>query len=193
MFRRSRFAGVYATLLRSLDEQRGIYLSSGYEYPGRYSRWDIASTCPPLEIVAFGREVEFRPLNERGTSFEPDPAPRLAAASALGRSSLRQDTIVGPLETAAAAVSPKRSAASSRRYFRSCARWSRSFATTGSRLALVGAFGYDLLFQFDPIELQAAARAAQGPAPLPLRRHLLHGSQEGADRALSVRLRRAAI
>ena len=53
-------------LLHSLDEQRGIYLSSGYEYPGRYSRWDIASVCPPLEIVALGTNVELRPLNERG-------------------------------------------------------------------------------------------------------------------------------
>src|SRR4051794_34235228 len=53
-------------LLHSLDQQRGIYLSSGYEYPGRYSRWDIASVRPPLEIVAFGRSVEFRPLNQRG-------------------------------------------------------------------------------------------------------------------------------
>src|SRR5215469_60737 len=53
-------------LLRDLDRHRGIYLSSGYEYPGRYSRWDIASTCPPLEIVSFDREVEFRSLNQRG-------------------------------------------------------------------------------------------------------------------------------
>jgi hypothetical protein len=53
-------------LLRDLDTQRGIYLSSGYEYPERYSRWDIASLCPPLEVVAFGRHVEFRPLNQRG-------------------------------------------------------------------------------------------------------------------------------
>src|SRR6516225_6752576 len=53
-------------LLRDLDRHRGIYLSSGYEYPGRYSRWDIASTCPPLEIVAYDREVQLRPLNGRG-------------------------------------------------------------------------------------------------------------------------------
>ena len=53
-------------LLRDLDRHRGIYLSSGYEFPGRYSRWDIASTCPPLEIVAYDRRVEFRPLNARG-------------------------------------------------------------------------------------------------------------------------------
>ena len=39
-------------LLRKLDTQRGIYLSSNYEYPERYSRWDIAAICPPLEIVS---------------------------------------------------------------------------------------------------------------------------------------------
>ena len=53
-------------LLRQLDTRRGIYLSSGYEYPGRYSRWDFGSICPPLEVVAFGRHIEFRPLNQRG-------------------------------------------------------------------------------------------------------------------------------
>src|SRR5579863_4808786 len=56
-------------LLRKLDTRRGAYLSSGYEYPERYSRWDIASVCPPLEIVAQGRRVEFRALNGRGEAL----------------------------------------------------------------------------------------------------------------------------
>ena len=46
--------------LRELDRYRGIYLSSGYEYPGRYSRWDIVSVRPPLELIGFQREVTFR-------------------------------------------------------------------------------------------------------------------------------------
>src|SRR6266567_1815927 len=54
------------SLLKDLDTHRGVYLSSGYEFPGRYSRWDFASTRPPLEIVATDRDVEFRPLNLRG-------------------------------------------------------------------------------------------------------------------------------
>src|SRR5271170_2122763 len=54
------------SLLKDLDSQRGVYLSSGYEFPGRYSRWDFASVRPPLEIVATDRDVEFRPLNLRG-------------------------------------------------------------------------------------------------------------------------------
>ena len=36
---------------------------------------------------------------------------------------------------------------------------------------------------------ETAAPRPQGPAPLPVRRHLVHGSQEGADRALPVRFR----
>ena len=71
-------------LLRELDRHRGIYLSSGYEYPGRYSRWDIASVCPPLEIVAYDRRVEFRPLNERGEALNRILASGAGRASALG-------------------------------------------------------------------------------------------------------------
>src|ERR1700729_1914158 len=37
----------FSRFLRELDEYRGIYLSSGYEYPGRYSRWAIVSVRPP--------------------------------------------------------------------------------------------------------------------------------------------------
>ena len=57
-------------VLRKLDSQRGIYLSSGYEYPGRYdARWDVAAVAPPIEIVAMGREITIRPLNERGEAL----------------------------------------------------------------------------------------------------------------------------
>src|SRR5271165_7606489 len=59
----------FGRFLRELDRYRGIYLSSGYEYPGRYSRWDIVSVRPPLELVSFQRDVEFRPLNDRGVAI----------------------------------------------------------------------------------------------------------------------------
>src|SRR5436305_7384289 len=62
---------------RELDRHRGIYLSSGYEYPGRYSRWDIASVCPPLEIIGFQRDVSIRPLNERGVRLKQMLVPAL--------------------------------------------------------------------------------------------------------------------
>jgi len=51
---------------QSLDEQRGVLFTSNFEYPGRYTRWDIGFVNPPLAIQARGRQMEFRALNARG-------------------------------------------------------------------------------------------------------------------------------
>ena len=60
------FARGLKHILRQLDTKRGAYFSSGYEYPERYSRWDVASVAPPVEIVGHERTLMIRPLNERG-------------------------------------------------------------------------------------------------------------------------------
>src|SRR5213080_4467312 len=85
-------------LLRELDRHRGIYLSSGYEYPGRYSRWDIASTRPPLEIVSLDRRVEFRPLNERGRRMVRMLHPVLAEHPHWDDFGFDGDTLAGRLK-----------------------------------------------------------------------------------------------
>ena len=79
------FADGCGRYLRELDEYRGLYLSSGYEFPGRYSRWDIVSVRPPLELIGFQREVTFRPFNQRGVAINRMLVPVLARSSALGR------------------------------------------------------------------------------------------------------------
>src|SRR5437868_1905673 len=53
-------------LIDSLDSHKGVLFTSTYEYPGRYTRWDMGFVDPPLEIVATGRHVTIRSLNERG-------------------------------------------------------------------------------------------------------------------------------
>jgi anthranilate synthase len=53
------------------DERRGGVMSSGMEYPGRYSRWHMAYADPCLEIVAAGRRVTVRALNDRGRVLLP--------------------------------------------------------------------------------------------------------------------------
>lgn len=53
-------------LLTSLDHRLGIVMSSGIEYPGRYSRWDLGVVDPPLALVAQERSVTITALNERG-------------------------------------------------------------------------------------------------------------------------------
>jgi anthranilate synthase len=141
-------------LLGDLDGSRGFYLSSGYEYPGRYSRWDIASVRPPLEIVAFGRDMAFRALNRRGEILcrmlhrilKDHPhweSLRLEAGALHGR--LKPLPALFPEEERS-----KQPSAFS--ILRALIEEFRSEQDT--HLSLVGAFGFDLLFQFDPIELK---------------------------------------
>ena len=49
------YEGARMLLVDSLDSRRGVLLSSDYEYPGRYTRWDMGFIDPPVEISAVGR------------------------------------------------------------------------------------------------------------------------------------------
>ena len=60
--------GLHAILQR-LNSQCGTYFSSGYEYPERYARWDIAAVARSLEIVPKGRELTIHALNGRGAAL----------------------------------------------------------------------------------------------------------------------------
>ncbi|MBZ5723748.1 MAG: anthranilate synthase component I [Acidobacteriia bacterium] len=137
---------------RDLDRHRGIYLSSGYEYPGRYSRWDIASTCPPLEIAAWDRRVEFRPLNERGRRIAELLEPVLAGHPHWETFGLEEGTLAGVLKPLPK-LFPEEERSKQPSVFSILRALVEEFrGEEDSRLGLVGAFGYDLLFQFEPIE-----------------------------------------
>src|SRR5581483_3187504 len=141
-------------LLHKLDRHRGIYLSSGYEYPERYSRWDVASICPPLEIVAIGREIEFRPLNQRGEVLNKILFPLLEAHPHWVEFGWRDSALHGRLKPLPA-LFPEEERSKQPSAFSVLRTLLQEFGNPeDSRLALVGAFGYDLLFQFDPIELR---------------------------------------
>src|SRR5581483_5568075 len=143
-------------VLHQLDTSRGAYLSSGYEYPERYSRWDIAALRPPLEIVARGREVEFRPLNGRGEIINRLLHPVLAPHphwESLESSGNALHGVLKPLPK----LFPEEERSKQPSVFSILRALVNEFGTEqDNRLALIGAFGYDLLFQFDPIRLRLA-------------------------------------
>lgn len=141
-------------LLRKLDTQRGLYLSSGYEYPERYSRWDIAAVAPPLEIVATGREIVFRPLNERGRTLNRILEPLLAPHPHWDLFSMEDGTLKGTLKPLPALFPEEERSKQPSAFSVLRALLDEFRHPIASRLALAGAFGYDLLFQFDPIELK---------------------------------------
>ena len=53
-------------LVDRLDSARGVLLSSSYEYPGRYTRWDMGFVDPPLVVTSLSDQVQIQALNQRG-------------------------------------------------------------------------------------------------------------------------------
>jgi anthranilate synthase len=139
-------------LLRDLDLYRGIYLSSGYEYPGRYSRWDIASTRPPVEIVSYDRRVEFRPLSIRGEVLNQILLPVLERHPHWDSFACVNGALVGRLKPLPALFQEEERSKQPSAFSILRTLIEEFGKEENCRLALAGAFGYDLLFQFEPIE-----------------------------------------
>ncbi len=142
------------SLLHELDTHRGVYLSSGYEYPGRYSRWDFASTRPPLELVSKGKDVFFRPLNSRGEIINRILEPVLANHPHWDRFQLVDGELRGALKPSPKFF-PEEQRSKQPSVFSILRALIEEFRNAeDDRLSLIGAFGYDLLFQFEPIEFR---------------------------------------
>ena len=57
------------TLVDRLDTEPGALFSSGFEYPDRYSRWEMGFAAPPLSFVGHGRSLKIRASNDRGAAL----------------------------------------------------------------------------------------------------------------------------
>jgi anthranilate synthase len=165
IFRRTRTLDPASALdgfAERLDGARGALFSSGIDYPGRYSRWEFGFVDPPLELVGSGRTLTARALNARGTKLLAILRPTLIDAPEIrivadGPRALvievapadRSDFAEEERSLQPSLVTPLR-------------RLIAEFAGIDDRtLGLYGAFGYDLLFQFDPIALQRARPGQQ--------------------------------
>jgi len=143
---------ILAGLTSSVDERRGGVLSSGMEYPGRYSRWHLAYVDPCAEIVARGRRIAVRALNARGEVLLPVLGEALLrAGQPLSGPDAREIEVVIPEPSGLVAEEDR-----SRRptVFTALREVIAAFAGDDPHLGLYGAFGYDLAFQFEPVRLR---------------------------------------
>ncbi|WP_372494202.1 anthranilate synthase component I [Actinoallomurus purpureus] len=136
-------------LVQAVGERRGGVLSSGMEYPGRYSRWHMAYVDPCLEIVARGRRLAVRALNDRGRVLLPAVS---EAVAATGEPADIPDGIeVFVPSTDEVFTEEERSRRPT--VFTALRAVTDLFRGEDPHLGLYGAFGYDLAFQFEPIRL----------------------------------------
>ncbi|MEU1732426.1 anthranilate synthase component I [Streptosporangium sp. NPDC020145] len=143
-------------VVTTLGERRGGVLSSGMEYPGRYSRWHLAYVDPCLEIVARGRRISARALNARGRVVLPAVASCLLAAGKPTGEPTADHVEVYVAESED--ILPEEMRSRRPTVFTAIREVVAAFAGQDEHLGLYGAFGYDLAFQFEPIR-QVLTRA----------------------------------
>jgi anthranilate synthase len=145
-----------------VDERRGGVMSSGMEYPGRYSRWVMAYADPCAEIIATGRRITARALNDRGRVLLPviraamERAGTLIQPKPTGRAG--DETVVIP-EPDREFTEEERSRRPT--VFSALREIGAAFGCEEPHLGLYGAFGYDLAFQFEPVRLRRERPAGQ--------------------------------
>ncbi|WP_299471293.1 anthranilate synthase component I [uncultured Roseibium sp.] len=136
-----------------LDSELGAVLSSSYEYPGRYTRWDMALVNPPLVLEAADRKVEIRALNERGKILVPAIADALRPLDVIDTFSASDDKIVLTVKKPDRLFNEEERSRQPSTF--SIVRAIKDlFACDDDQLGLYGTFGYDVAFQFEQIELK---------------------------------------
>ena len=75
-------------LIDKLDSHRGALFASSFEYPGRYTCWDIGFYNPPLVITCREKSIDIEALNQRGVSILAIISPLLSDSEAITITSL---------------------------------------------------------------------------------------------------------
>ena len=153
---RKELPGTYPTdteaLARRLDSRRGVLLSSNYEYPGRYTRWDFGFAEPPIAIEARGRAMRIAALNGRGEVLLKIIAPALEGLDAVERTEIGATEITLQIRKPGRVVSEEERSRAPSVFSVLRALVDLFFTDEDGHLGLYGAFGYDLAFQFEPID-----------------------------------------
>jgi anthranilate synthase len=154
-------ANAIEPVVQALDTHRGVLLASSYEYPGRYTRWDMGFVDPPLVLVTRGRSFSIEALNARGRVLLPPIAAALHGSEAIEPETTADTVIQGAVrEPAGRFAEEERSRQPS--VFSLLRTLLDLFRHPDEpRLGLYGAFGYDLAFQFEPIRLRLSRPADQ--------------------------------
>jgi len=156
------YEGARMLLVDSLDTHLGVLLSSDFEYPGRYTRWDMGFIDPPLEVSAIGRSACVRAYNDRGRLLTDALATRLPELTFLESYTLTTDGFTVEIKQSTEYF-PEELRSRQPSIF-SLVREFLDFFNAPPEEAffgLYGSFGYNLAFQFEPINRKQNADSVQ--------------------------------
>ena len=141
-------------ILEGLDQRRGALLTSSYEYPGRYTRWDLGFIDPPVVLTARGRRFRAEALNARGRVLLPALGRTLSGLDVVAAIDTRDDVVEGEVRAPAGRFTEEDRSRQPSVFSLLRALVDLFFHEDEPHLGLYGAFGYDLAFQFEPVRLK---------------------------------------
>ena len=153
-------------VVSALDERRGALLASSYEYPGRYTRWDLGFVDLPVALVAHGRRFRVEALNLRGRVLLPAIARALSALDAVEGLVTGDAALDGQVKMPRERFVEEERSRQASVFSLLRALVDLFFHDGEPHLGLYGAFGYDLAFQFEPVRLRLERSSAQTGASL---------------------------
>lgn len=148
------YQGATDKLVETLDSHRGAIFSSNYEYPGRYTRWDSGVINPPLVITSRDRHMKIEALNKRGEVLLDIIAPHLSGVAEIEKQQRSSDKIVIDVKKPGRVFSEEERSRMPSVFSVLRALVQLFSSTEDHSLGLYGAFGYDLAFQFEPIDFK---------------------------------------
>nr|WP_237690618.1 anthranilate synthase component I [Paenibacillus caui] len=141
-------------ILNEIDCQKGALFSSGYEYPGRYSRWDIGFKNPALELKASGSSFQIAAENSRGHVLLKPIFLKLKHTIEIENLKFSHNIISGNIKSSGKFFNEEERTKQPSIFSVIRAIKELFYSPDDSFLGLYGAFGYDLVFQFEPMELK---------------------------------------
>jgi anthranilate synthase len=148
-------------LFTQLDTNLGIVLESSFEYPGKYTRYNIGFVNPMLQLVANYNEFSIKALNQRGQiilGFITNTIQQIECVKTKNTSpEIFTGSIIYSKETFTEEMRSKQPSI----FVVIRAIIDIFYTEDDTNLGLYGAFGYDLAFQFEHIKLNKARPSDQ--------------------------------
>ncbi len=146
------YKGAIETYIDALNERRGAVFSSNYEYPGRYTRWDTAIVDPPVAITSRARTMRIEALNARGVILLRPILDTVKALAEVTVDKAEENRIELTIAEPSGTFTEEERSRMPSVFTVLRAIVGLFFSEEDANLGLYGAFGYDLAFQFDPVQ-----------------------------------------
>ena len=153
--------GAIEPVIDELDTYPGVVLASNFEFPGRYTRWSRGFSRPVLALHGQGRSLRVEALCERGEVPLAAVADVLAGLDAVEVRARQPRLLECAIRPSTGRFSEEERSKQPSVFSALRALVERFALPDEPYLGLYGAFGYDLVFQFENITQQVPREASQ--------------------------------